>query len=337
MPTLDPGLLAERVALDALPVIDIGPLLHGTPADRQAVAARIAAACRDIGFFAITNHDVPDELVQRTFTLCREFFALPEAAKAEIAIERSANHRGWFRVGGENLDPAKQTYAGDFKEGIKIGQDLPPNHVLVQQGVRLHGPNQWPAEPAEFTPTLREYYYVLTSLARRLMEAFALALGLDEQFFADKFTRPMATAGPLHYPPQTGTITEERLGAGAHTDFGALTILAQDAAGGLQVRSLDGSWIDVPPVPGAFVVNVGDMMARWTNDLFTSTVHRVINVSGGDRYSIPFFFDPNYDAPVEVLPSCISPDRPARYAPTTGLGHLIEMIDASFAYHRKDS
>jgi isopenicillin N synthase-like dioxygenase len=272
------------------------------------------------------------QIVARAFDLAATFFALPIEEKSLIAIERSTCHRGWFSVGGENLDPARQQYSGDFKEGIKIGQDLPANHSLVSAGVPLHGPNQWPANPAEFVPAFREYYSLMSSLARSLMQAFALALGLPEEHFDAFLTRPMATAGPLHYPPPTGPITDAQLGAGAHTDFGALTILAQDANGGLQVRNAAGRWIDVPPIDGTFVVNVGDMMARWTNGLFASTVHRVINTSGRDRYSIPFFFDPNHDAPVTVLPTCISPDNPARYAPTTGLEHLQEMINASFAY-----
>ena len=269
--------------------------------------------------------------------MCAEFFALPAEVKARIAIEQSSCHRGWFAVGGENLDPAKQTYAGDFKEGIKIGQDLPTNHRFVVDRVPLHGPNQWPADPAAFTPTLREYFGVMTSLGRRIVSAFALVLELPEDYFEQYFTTPMATAGPLHYPPHDGTVTEEQLGAGAHTDYGAVTLLAQDDVGGLQVRNVDGRWLNVPPIRDAFVVNVGDMMARWTNDLFTSTVHRVINTSGRERYSIPFFFDPNYDAGVTALPSCVTVDRPARYAPTTAIGHLLERIDASFAYRTDET
>jgi isopenicillin N synthase-like dioxygenase len=329
---VDPALLAERAVVEQIPVIDIGPLLHGGLADRHAVAADIGRACRDIGFFAIVNHDVPASLIERTFAMCAEFFALPVEAKAEIAIEQSACHRGWFSVGGENLDPAKQTYAGDFKEGIKIGQDLPPNHRLVRDGTPLHGPNQWPSEPIDFTATVREYYGVMSSLARRVVSAFALVLEMPEHYFDHFFTTSMATAGPLHYPPHHGVITEEQLGAGAHTDYGAVTLLAQDDVGGLQVRNVDGRWLDVPPLPDAFVVNVGDMMARWTNDLFASTLHRVINVSGRERYSIPFFFDPNHDAPVVALPTCVSDDRPARYPPTTSLGHLLERVNATFSY-----
>ncbi len=329
---LDPSLQGSQLAVAEIPVIDLTGLLHGSFDDRLAVARQIGRACRDIGFFAVTNHDIPTQIVTRAFDQASAFFALPTHEKSEIAIEQSSCHRGWFSVGGENLDPARQQYAGDFKEGIKIGQDLPANHSLVTAGVPLHGPNQWPANPAEFVPTFREYYTLMANLARALMRAFALALEMPEEYFDEFLTRPMATAGPLHYPPPSGPITDAQLGAGAHTDFGALTILAQDANGGLQVRNAAGQWIDVPPLADAFVVNVGDMMARWTNGLFASTVHRVINTSGRDRYSIPFFFDPNYDAPVVALPTCTSVDSPSRFAPTTGLAHLQEMINASFAY-----
>ncbi len=329
---LDPSLQGSRLAVAEIPVIDLTGLLHGSFDDRLAVARQIGAACRDIGFFAITHHDIPPQIVQGAFDQAIAFFALPLEEKSQIAIEQSTCHRGWFSVGGENLDPAKQQYAGDFKEGIKIGQDLPSNHSLVAAGVPLHGPNQWPANPPEFVPTFREYYALMANLARTLMRAFALALEMPEEYFDEFLTRPMATAGPLHYPAPSGPITDAQLGAGAHTDFGALTILAQDANGGLQVRHPAGQWIDVPPLVDAFVVNVGDMMARWTNGRFASTMHRVINTSGRDRYSIPFFFDPNYDAPVAALPSCISPGNPARFAPTTGLAHLQEMINASFSY-----
>jgi isopenicillin N synthase-like dioxygenase len=331
-PRLAASLLAERSALDEVPLIDIGPFLNGDAHDRADVATRIGDACRHIGFFAITNHGVPQSLVRRAFRVCTEFFALPDVEKERIAIERSECHRGWFRVGGENLDPGKQADAGDFKEGIKIGQDLPTTHPYVVAGLDLHGPNLWPANPPSFVPTMREYHGVMTSLGRRLVQAFAIALEMPENFFDDFFDISMATAGPLHYPPQTGEITEAQLGAGAHTDYGALTMLAQDDTGGLQVRNASSVWIDVPPTPNAFVVNVGDMMARWTNDVFTSTVHRVINTSGRHRYSIPFFFDPSPDTEVRAIASCVTDERPPQFAPTTSLDHLMERINATFDY-----
>jgi len=332
---LDPSLAGERVALEAVPVIDFGPFREGTAEQRRAVARAIGEACRNIGFFYIVNHGVAAALIERTVAAARAFFALPAERKAEIAIEKSKCHRGWFQLGGENLDPAKQKAAGDLKEGIKIGRDLPPTHPLVLSGLPLHGPDQWPGGLPGWQETMLACYGALGLLGREIMQAFALALELPESFFDKWLTGPMATLGPLHYPPQSGRITEARLGAGAHTDFGCLTILWQDQAGGLQVKNLAGQWIDAPPIEGSFVVNIGDMMARWTNDLFTSTYHRVINTSGRDRYSMPFFFDPDFNADLTALPTCVGPGRPARYPPTTGGQHLLDRINETFDYHRE--
>ncbi len=329
---IDAHLVADRLPLEAIPLIDFGPFRSGMAAERRRVAAEIDQACRNIGFFYIVNHGVARELVEQTFTEAARFFALPPAEKARISIARSPCHRGYFALGDENLDPARQTTAGDFKEGIKIGRDLAPDHPLVLAGTPLHGPNQWPSNLPGWQEAMERYYAALSGLGRELMAAFGLALGLSEDFFEDKLIGPMATLGPLHYPPQRGRITEQRLGAGAHTDFGCLTILAQDASGGLQVQNCAGTWVDAPPIDGSFVVNIGDMMARWSNDLYASTRHRVINLSGRDRYSLPFFFDPDFDAALTCLATCVSPQRPARYPPTTGGQHLLDRIDATFAY-----
>ncbi len=331
---LDPALRGERLPLEEIPVIDFGPFLSGDLAARQRVAGAIAQACRHIGFFYVVNHGVARELIGRTLAQAKRFFDQPAEVKERISITRSACHRGYFSLGGENLDPAKQAEAGDFKEGLKIGRDLAPTHPLVLAGTPLHGPNQWPEGLPGWRETMEECYASLSCLGHRLMQAFALALGLPEDFFEDKLTGPMATLGPLHYPPQRGQITEKRLGAGAHTDFGCLTILTQDATGGLQVQNGAGRWIDAPPVEDSFVVNIGDMMARWTNDLFASTRHRVINISSRDRYSMPFFFDPDFDAPVACLETCHDSSNPPRYPATTGGQHLLNMIDATFDYRR---
>ena len=328
------GLRGRRLALDEVPLIDFGPFLVGDLQARREVAEAIGRACRDIGFFYLKNHGVPESLVAGSFAEAKRFFDQPMARKREIAIERSACHRGYFAVGGENLDPAKQTEAGDLKEGIKIGRDLGPAHPRVTQGLALHGPNQWPAGLPGWRDAMQRYFDALEDLGRQIMRAFALALGLEEEHFTALLTEPMTTLGPLHYPPQSGRITEKQIGAGAHTDFGCLTILAQDPVGGLQVRNAAGKWIDAPPIPGTFVVNIGDMMARWTNDRFASTRHRVINASGRERYSMPFFFDPNFEADVVVLPTCSGPDDPPKYPPTTGGQHLLDKINETFEYHR---
>jgi isopenicillin N synthase-like dioxygenase len=330
---LDPSLIAARVSLDEIPVIDISAFLHGDAAARAAVAQKIGDACRNIGFFYVINHGVPEALVANVYAQSKRFFALPAAQKAEIAIENSACHRGYFQLGGENLDPARQKAAGDLKEGVKIGRDLPATHKLVTAGTPLHGPNQWPANLPGWREVMEDYYAAMEFLGRELLHAFALALGIPEAYFDGWLDAPMTTLGPLHYPPQRGHITEAQIGAGAHTDYGCLTILAQDDAGGLQVRNAAGIFIDAPPIPGTFVVNIGDMMERWTNGVFTSTLHRVINISGRERYSIPFFFDPDFHAPVECLKTCLGDG--AKFPPTTAGQHLLDMINASFSYHKE--
>jgi isopenicillin N synthase-like dioxygenase len=332
---LDPGLVAKRVSMTEIPVIDIGPLLHGDAPARADVAAKIGAACRNIGFFYIVNHGVPAALVDAVFAETRRFFEQSEAAKAGIAIEQSEVHRGYFKIGGENLDPEKQTADGDLKEGIKIGRDLAASHPLVQAKTPLHGPNQWPQNLPGWREVMQEYYDVMEGLGRRLMRAFALALGLEEQYFDRWLKSPMTTLGPLHYPPQKGRITPAQIGAGAHSDYGCLTMLAQDAAGGLQVRNASGEWIDAPPIADSFVVNIGDMMERWTNGVFTSTLHRVVNVSGLERYSLPYFFDPDFNAEVVCLETCLEPGETPKYPPTTSGRHLVDMINASFEYHKE--
>jgi isopenicillin N synthase-like dioxygenase len=325
---LDPALQAARLSVAQIPVIDVSPLRGGP--GREAMVGAIGKACREIGFFYAVGHGVDEAQIAAVYAEAKRFFALPVAEKEKIAIERSACHRGWFRLGGENLDPAKQA-EGDFKEGLKIGRDLPLNHERVLAGLPLHGPNQWPDLPG-WQAVMQGYYDDMVGLGRLMLGAFAEALGLEADFFAPWLGVTMTTLGPLHYPPQAGRITSARIGAGAHTDFGCLTLLHQDISGGLQVKRRDGVWIDAPPVPGSFVVNIGDMMERWTNGVFCSTPHRVVNVSGGERYSLPFFFDPDFYAPVACLPTCLGTGEEPKYAPTTAGQHLLDMIAASFEY-----
>lgn len=328
------NLRSQSLPLSAIPVIDVAALQAGDLAARQATAEQIVTACREVGFFYVKNHGISEQQVATTFAAARQFFALPSARKQAIAIEQSPCHRGYFALGGENLDPLRQQGAGDLKEGIKIGRDLPPDHPRVQAGTPLHGPNQWPSDWPGWRETMQDYYMACQQLGLRLMRALALALDLPEHYFDAYLREPMATLGPLHYPPQSGSITEAQIGAGAHTDFGCLTLLAQDTSGGLQIRNLAGEWLDAPPIPGTLVVNIGDMLARWTNDQLRSTLHRVINRSGGERYSLPFFYDPEFDTPLACLETCTGSDNPPRYPPTTAGQYLLDRINETFAYHR---
>jgi isopenicillin N synthase-like dioxygenase len=315
---------------DALPVIDIAPLVEGKPEGERRVAAEIGAACRGIGFFLIRNHGVPDAVLDGAFAAGDRFFARPEAEKRGVSIERSRHNRGYVPFAGERLDPSRP---GDAKEAFNIGRDLAPDDPDVVAGTPFHGVNQWPDVPG-FRDALLAYFAAMQDLCGRLHRAFAIDLGLEPDFFADRIDRPLATLRLLHYPPHPGAFDGGLYGAAPHTDYGNVTVLAQDDAGGLQVKRRDGGWIDAPPLPGTFVCNIGDCLMRWSNDVYVSTPHRVVNLSGRERRSIAFFCDPNADAEVACLPTCAGPDRPPRYPPTTGAAYLKERLDATYAFRK---
>lgn len=279
--------------MPTIPVIDIAPLLSGR--NPEDTAAAIGAACREHGFFYITGHGIDPALQHRLQAFSREFFALPEAQKMKIAMKYGGRAwRGYFPVGGE-LTSGRP----DRKEGLYFGEELENDHPKVLAGTPMHGRNLFPQVPVGFDAVVLDYMKAITGLGHRLMEAFSLALGLDASFFRTHFTAdPLTLFRIFHYPPQRSD--ENDWGVGEHTDYGLLTILKQDDAGGLQVWS-NGGWIDAPPVEGAFVVNIGDMLEKMTGGLFRSTPHRVRNVSGKERYSFPFFFDPGWDVAIHPV------------------------------------
>lgn len=320
-------LMSKRVPLSSVPVVDIAPFRAGTEAGRAKVVAEIAHACRHIGFFYVTGHGVPTGLVERVFANARGFFALPEAEKQRLHIRHSPFHRGYGGIGDEGL-----TKRGDFKEAFDMALDLPLDDPDVRAGKPFHGPNVYPPEPEDFAPAMRAYYAAMLDLARLLARVFALGLGLPEAFFDDEIDKPLAQLRVLHYPPQGGDITGEWIGIAEHSDYGLVSILAQDEVGGLQLRNADGEWIAAPPLPGSFVCNLGDAMARWTNELWPATPHRVINTAGRDRYSAVLFFDPNYDCLIECLPTCTGLGNPPRYQPITMGRHLTDRFDETFTY-----
>jgi isopenicillin N synthase-like dioxygenase len=321
------GIGARRVAFDSVPVIDIGALRAPDADAKRRTARAIGRACEEIGFLYVANHGVPAAMVERTFAEAKRFFALPLAEKMKIPLKASPNYRGYFPLKDEKTDV---TAMGDLKEGFDLMRELGPDDPDVRAGKPLHGPNQWPENLPGFREAILAYYARMEELARTLLRGMALALELEEDWFADKTRKPLAYLRLLHYPPQAGAIDEKEIGCGAHSDYGCLTILAQDEVGGLQLRNAAGEWIEAPPIPGTFVINLGDQMARWTNERFQATPHRVINRSGRERYSIPFFFDPDYDAVIECLPSCQGPGNPPKYPPITGGAHLLGMLNATF-------
>ena len=314
----------------ALPLIDFAAFQTGTGDARARIAAEIGAACRKDGFFALANHGIAQANISAAFDMASLFFDLPESDKAAIAIDRSACHRGWFGRGTEVLDKIGQPQ-GDRKEGLKIGRDLPPDHPRVKAGVPLHGPNQWPAETDNiegFRAIMQTLYADCEALSRRLMQAFALSLALEADYFDRWLSEPMATLGPLRYPPFTDADDKALLSAGPHTDFGCLTLLFQHDAPGLEIQTANGDWHNVPLIREHVVVNIGDMMQHWTGGRYASTVHRVVNRSAQTRHSIAYFFDPDPDADLSPLPGCGT----TQAAPLTALEHLLGKIGDSFDY-----
>ncbi|HEV8389284.1 MAG TPA: 2-oxoglutarate and iron-dependent oxygenase domain-containing protein [Dongiaceae bacterium] len=325
---LAPHLTGKRVPLSSVPVVDFAPFRDGTAEDRARVAGEIAHACRQIGFFYLVNHGVPQALVDRVLANARAFFALPAAEKEQLHIRNTRFHRGYIGIADEGL-----TKSGDLKEAFDMALDLPLGDPDVLAGKPFHGPNVYPADPPDFEPCMRAYYADMLALAGLLCRAFAIGLGLPEHFFSNRIDKPLAQLRVLRYPPQGGTIASgEWIGIAEHSDYGLVSILSQDAVGGLQLRNAAGEWIAAPPIPGSFTCNLGDAMARWTNDLWPATPHRVINSAGRDRYSTVLFFDPNYDCVIEPLANCIGPDRTPHYAPITMGQHLANRFDDSFKY-----
>jgi isopenicillin N synthase-like dioxygenase len=291
-PAADPGDPA------GLPVIDVAPLLGGGPATAcAAVARQIQAACRERGFFYVTGHGVPADLLSQLAATASEFFALPSADKMEIAMERGGRAwRGYFPVGAE-LTSGRP----DLKEGLYFGTELAGDAPRVLAGLPLHGRNLFPSQVPLLRPLVLRYLDALTGLGQAVLRGVALSLGLDAGYFADSCTaEPTILFRIFHYPPSPPA--DDGWGVGEHTDYGLLTVLAQDGSGGLQVAGPEG-WIAAPPLPGTFVCNIGDMLDRMTGGWYRSTPHRVRNTTDHGRLSFPFFIDPAFGAEVPPLPA----------------------------------
>eukprot|EP00386_Alphamonas_edax_P009497 GDKI01031221.1.p1 GENE.GDKI01031221.1~~GDKI01031221.1.p1 ORF type:complete len:371 (-),score=71.63 GDKI01031221.1:163-1275(-) len=319
----------KAATTNTIPIIDMRK-------SEQECAVDMYNACTQYGFFYLVNHGMSQELIDSVAQHSRTFFSLPLEEKERVmANMHDKNNRGYTPFREEILDPKRQTI-GDTKEGYYIGPEQPPGKHFP-----LHGPNVWPDLPG-WRETMETYMSQMTSLSHRLLRVLSLSLSLPPTHFHPHFTHPMAFIRLLHYSPEPSSPADGIFGAGEHTDYGMLTLLWTDGTPGLQIRPREQGgmgegkerklthtqeWMDVPHIPGAFVVNLGDMLQRWTNDLYSSTPHRVVSVGDTDRYSIPFFFEPNFDTLVECLPTCCSKDNPPRYPPTHSGQHLLDLYE----------
>ncbi len=316
---------AKAIAIAAIPVIDVGPLATGGEA---AVAAEMLAAAQGTGFFYIRNHGVADALMARMFALGRRFFCAGRAAKDRVAV--NAWHRGFIRQGEATMyQGARPDMKESFVWGLEEGAASGPN---------AHGipPNQWPEFEPEMRAVLPEYFAATHQVGWGLMRAFALGLGVDPATFVRSIAHPTSRGSLVWYPPQPADQTPEagtqQYGVSPHTDWGCLTLLCQDNSGGLEVQGRDGEWVTAHPIEGTFVVNVGDLLARWTNDRFKSTPHRVVNRSGRERLSCAMFIDPDQDTMITPI---LLDGEAARYAPVTCGAYVQSRFDEAFAYRKK--
>lgn len=292
---------ARHVSSTGLPVIDIAPLFAGNdPPACIRVARDIESACRDSGFFYVAGHGIAPGVLARLEAESRRFFALPEAVKLDIAMAKGgAAWRGFFPVGGELTSGQ-----ADIKEGLYFGSELPDDDPRVQAGWPLHGANLWPAEVPALRPAVTDYMAAARRAAEAVLRGIALSLDLAPDYFAETYTaNPTVLFRIFHYPASLADTAQAAApwGVGEHSDYGLLTLLAQDDSGGLQVKT-PGGWIDAPPLPGTLVCNIGDMLDRLTGGWYRSTPHRVRNDASQSRLSFPYFFDPDFAAQMQALP-----------------------------------
>lgn len=314
----------------SLPLVDMTGVRERDPDSTRRAGRAIREACETVGFFYIVNHGTPQAIIDEAMVAARTFFAHPLETKRQVAVNN--RHRGFHSLGGALMYEATKP---DHKEFFSIGLELAEDDPAVLAGEALRGPNQWPAFMPELQTALYGYYRAIGETGADLLRAVAVGLELDEQFFVGKYEKPLQRTQMVYYPPHPPQAEADLFGVAPHTDYGCITLLHQDDSGGLQVRALDtNEWIDATPIPGSLVINVGDLLGRWSNDRFRSTLHRVVNRSGHERYSIATFYDPTYSAIVDPRELGVA-DADCAYVPVSAGDYILGRIDASMSYRKK--
>ena len=324
-------MISNNSLFKEIPIIDISPLLgpFDGPKSVRSTAKKIRNACKNVGFFYIKNHQIPQNHLDDVVLVMQEFFNLPEEEKLKIHISKSDAFRGYTPLGKE-LTNAKY----DWHECVDFGLDIEPNQAEVIAGNQLMGPNQWPDSQPNFRKVLEKHWDLMIGLGRKITEGLAISLGLDNKFFAPFMNKSHSFMRISNYPPY-GKNQEENVGdgIGSHIDYGFLTILLQDNIGGLEVKNADNEWGSAPMIPGTFLINIGHMIQRWTNDYYKATVHRVIPPEHESRCSLPFFFEPNLDTVVVPLDEFCSKNNPPRYKPF----HFGNYLESKFTTSYSDT
>ena len=314
----------------AIPQIDLLPLWNDPVNGVEKVANEIKQVFSDIGFAYLYNHQVPAYLIDNIFKTCKDFHALPHEVK--MKIKQNNCFRGYMPIGGSQLKVSTQGSASkpNQMEAFIMAFDLPINHPDYKTGAYLAGPNQWPDGLTSFKEVVNDYRDAMLKLAYKLLEVFSVALGGQPQDLNRFFVNPSYFLRLQCYPKRQDDISENQFGIAPHTDYGFFTILAQDNVGGLEIKDNKGEWIKIPYISQTYILNAGDMLKRWSNDKIKSIAHRVINKSHQNRYSVPFFFEPNMRAVIKVLESCVSIDRPAKFPPIIYGEYLLDRVQGNY-------
>ena len=323
-----------ETAARIIPVIDYGPYFSGEEGALERLSAEVGHACAHVGFFYAKNHGVPEEVIARGFAASRRFHALPLADK--LALKLNANNIGYLPLSAsvQGASTVHKATRPNLNESFFISHDRGPDHPDVIAGTPLRGRNQWPQGLPGLREDMMAYFRALSQMCDRMLPAFAVALGMEADYFAPFFANEAhANLRFLHYPPQIGA-DDETFGQAPHTDNSFMTALARSEVPGLAVRLPSGEWFVPPLIPGTFLINLGNIMRRWSNDRFLSTPHGVLNESGVDRYSIAYFHSPNPAATIECLPSCVSADNPAKYPKAVYRDLVLEFYRANY-FHQK--
>jgi isopenicillin N synthase-like dioxygenase len=305
------------MALDeTIPILDLGPYLSGQPDADQHLARALRWASENIGFYFIRNHGVDQTLIDATFAAAARFHALPMVEKQALLINR--HQIGYLPMGGAKMRSSEvnRNTRHDLNEALFIRRERAPDDPDVMSGKPWRGLNQWPRNLPGFRETVLAYWHRMEALGQSMLPLYDLALGMPRGFFRERFEGAHINLRLSHYPPDLAA-EDNQFGIAPHTDSGFITFLPQSAVPGLEIRTVTGKWISVPPMPGTYLVNTGDILHQWTNRRFCSTPHRAVNRSGSDRYAIPFFYDPNTDVMIECLPGCSTPDNPPRFPART--------------------
>jgi isopenicillin N synthase-like dioxygenase len=302
---------ARKLDFTDVPVIDLAPAWSGGDAGRRAVADAIADACGRVGFFYVKNHGLTDADIAGIFQTAADFHNLPLDAKMEVSMTKNNHAQGYLHGMTKGNE---KSISENLQEAFQIKRPLKDDDPDLIAGKPLHGKIPWPSAMPDLKPRMMAYYDKVNVLGYELLKLFELALDLPADALRKYFKKDMNSLRLLHYPPQQPDADGQYLGARAHTDTNAFTILAQDNNGGLEIRNRDNEWVAVPPIAGTLVVNVGEVLKVWSDGIFSSTLHRVINRSGRRRYSIPFFMYPSYDALIQPLlrnpdPSNVAPEN----------------------------